>query len=122
MSFNRISAAEGNEYTQKAYERLVELSADEEKRMEYEARQKALRDYQHMMNSGWRQGYGKGKEAGVEAGREEGRKEGVEEGAKASIEMLQELGISREEVQTKVREKFLASDEIVKEWISKYWK
>lgn len=115
-------AAEGNEYTQKAYERLVELSADEEKRMEYEARQKALRDYQHMMNSGWRQGYGKGKEAGVEAGREEGRKEGVEEGAKASIEMLQELGISREEVQTKVREKFLASDEIVKEWISKYWK
>ena len=123
-------AAEGNEYTQKAYERLVELSAAEEKRMEYEARQKALRDYQHMMNSGWRQGYGKGKEAGVEAGREEGRKEGVEEGwkegveegAKASIEMLQELGISREEVQTKVREKFLASDEIVKEWISKYWK
>ena len=115
-------AAEGNEYTRKAYERLVELSADEEKRMEYEARQKALRDYQHMMNSGWRQGYGKGKEAGVEAGREEGRKEGVEEGAKASIEMLQELGISREEVQTKVREKFLASDEIVKEWISKYWK
>lgn len=101
---------------------MVELSADEEKRMEYEARQKALRDYQHMMNSGWRQGYGKGKEAGVEAGREEGRKEGVEEGAKASIEMLQELGISREEVQTKVREKFLASDEIVKEWISKYWK
>ena len=115
-------AAEGNEYTRKAYERLVELSADEEKRMEYEARQKALRDYQHMMNSGWRQGYGKGKEAGVEAGREEGRKEGVEEGAKASIEMLQELGISREEVHTKVREKFLASDEIVKEWISKYWK
>ena len=115
-------AAEGNEYTQKAYERLVELSAAEEKRMEYEARQKALRDYQHMMNSGWRQGYGKGKEAGVEAGREEGRKEGVEEGAKASIEMLQELGISREEVQIKVREKFLASDEIVKEWISKYWK
>lgn len=97
---------------------MVELSADEEKRMEYEARQKALRDYQHMMNSGWRQGYGKGKEAG----REEGWKEGVEEGDKASIEMLQELGISREEVQTKVREKFLASDEIVKEWISKYWK
>lgn len=96
----------------------MELSADEEKRMEYEARQKALRDYQHMMNSGWRQGYGKGKEAG----REEGWKEGVEEGDKASIEMLQELGISREEVQTKVREKFLASDEIVKEWISKYWK
>ena len=63
-----------------------------------------------------------GREEGRKEGVEEGRKEGVEEGAKASIEMLQELGISREEVQTKVQEKFLASDEIVKEWMSKYWK
>lgn len=99
-------AAEGNEYTQKAYDRLVELSADEEKRMEYEERQKALRDYQHMMNSGWRQGVS----------------EGREEGVKAIIEMLQELGMSREETQTKVHDKFLASDEIVKEWLNKYWK
>ena len=99
-------AAEGNEYTQKAYDRLVELSADEEKRMEYEARQKALRDYQHMMNSGWRQGVS----------------EGREEGVKAIIEMLQELGMSREETQTKVHDKFSASDETVKEWLNKYWK
>lgn len=99
-------AAEGNEYTQKAYDRLVELSADEEKRMEYEERQKALRDYQHMMNSGWRQGVS----------------EGREEGVKAIIEMLQELGMSRKETQTKVHDKFSASDEIVKEWLNKYWK
>lgn len=98
-------AAEGNEYTQKAYDRLVELSADEEKRMEYEERQKALRDYQHMMNSGWRQGVS----------------EGREEGVKAIIEMLQELGMSREETQTKVHDKFSASDETVKEWLNKYW-
>lgn len=99
-------AAGGNEYTQKAYDRLVELSADEEKRMEYEERQKALRDYQHMMNSGWRQGVS----------------EGREEGVKAIIEMLQELGMSREETQTKVHDKFSASEEIVKEWLNKYWK
>ncbi len=99
-------AAGGNEYTQKAYERLVELSADEEKRMEYEARQKALRDYQHMMNSGWRQGVSDGREEGV----------------KAIIEMLQELGMSREETQTKVHDKFSASEETVQEWLNKYWK
>ena len=99
-------AAEGNEYTQKAYDRLVELSADEEKRMEYEERQKALRDYQHMMNSGWRQGVS----------------EGREEGVKAIIEMLQELGMSREETQTKVHDKFSASEETVQEWLNKYWK
>lgn len=99
-------AAEGNEYTQKAYDRLVELSADEEKRMEYEERQKALRDYQHMMNSGWRQGVSDGREEGV----------------KAIIEMLQELGMSREETQTKVHDKFSASEETVQEWLNKYWK
>ena len=99
-------AAEGNEYTQKAYDRLVELSADEEKRMEYEERQKALRDYQHMMNSGWRQGVSDGREEGVEA----------------IIEMLQELGMSREETQTKVHDKFSASEETVQEWLNKYWK
>lgn len=99
-------AAEGNEYTQKAYDRLVELSADEEKRMEYEERKKALRDYQHMMNSGWRQGVSDGREEGV----------------KAIIEMLQELGMSREETQTKVHDKFSASEETVQEWLNKYWK
>ena len=99
-------AAEGHEYTQKAYDRLVELSADEEKRMEYEERQKALRDYQHMMNSGWRQGVSDGREEGV----------------KAIIEMLQELGMSREETQTKVHDKFSASEETVQEWLNKYWK
>lgn len=36
--------------------------------------------------------------------------------------MLQELGVSREETQTKVHDKFSASDEIVKEWLNKYWK
>ena len=59
-----------------------------------------------MMNSGWRQGVS----------------EGREEGVKAIIEMLQELGMSREETQTKVHDKFSASDEIVKEWLNKYWK
>ena len=74
--------------------------------MEYEERQKALRDYQHMMNSGWRQGVSDGREEGV----------------KAIIEMLQELGMSREETQTKVHDKFSASEETVQEWLNKYWK
>ena len=38
-------AVQGDEYREKAYNRLVNLSADEEKRLEYEERQKAIRDY-----------------------------------------------------------------------------
>ena len=60
----------------------------------------------HMMNSGWRQGVSDGREEGV----------------KAIIEMLQELGMSREETQTKVHDKFSASEETVQEWLNKYWK
>ena len=35
-------AVQGDEYREKAYNRLVNLSADEEKRLEYEERQKAI--------------------------------------------------------------------------------
>lgn len=55
--------AEKDDYIQKAYRRLEEMSVDEEKRWEYEARQKAIRDHRHMIASG----------------RREGRREGVEQ-------------------------------------------
>ena len=50
-------AVQGDKYMEKAYNRLVNLSADDEKRLEYEERQKAIRDYNHMINSGWRTGH-----------------------------------------------------------------
>lgn len=37
--------ANKNEYIGEAWETLMELSADERKRLEYEAREKAIRDY-----------------------------------------------------------------------------
>ncbi len=48
--------AEKDEYIQKAYRRLEEMSADEQKRWEYEMRQKAIRDQRHMLASGRRRG------------------------------------------------------------------
>ena len=53
-------AVQGDKYMEKAYNRLVNLSADDEKRLEYEERQKAIRDYNHMINSGWRTGHARG--------------------------------------------------------------
>ena len=40
-------AAEKSKYIKKAYEDLNRISADEEKRLEYEARERAIRDHQY---------------------------------------------------------------------------
>ena len=57
--------AEQDQYIGEAYETLKKLSADETKRLEYEARQKALRD-KHAIED---YGYNRGKKAGEEIGK-----------------------------------------------------
>lgn len=57
--------AEKNEYIHEAYETLQEISADEKKRLQYEARHKAIKDHLSFMNYSQK------------TGREEGRKEGA---------------------------------------------
>ena len=64
--------AEKNQYIEKAYEALKNISADQEKRLEYEAREKALRDHDYLMKSNW--------EAGLEAGEKIGINKGIEQG------------------------------------------
>lgn len=61
--------AEKNEAIRKAYERLQVLSQDEKKRMEYEAREKALRDYNEVMLEATERGIAKGMAAGEAIGR-----------------------------------------------------
>ena len=48
--------AKANEYIGIAYEELQKLSADELKRLDYEAREKAVRDYNSQMRSALRRG------------------------------------------------------------------
>ena len=48
--------AEKNPYIQSAYEQLQVISQDDKKRMEYEAREKAIRDYNYLINSAFQQG------------------------------------------------------------------
>ena len=64
--------AEMNEGIKSAYERLQVISQDDAKRREYDARMKALRDYN--------QGMIEAEERGLETGRTEGRAEGRAEG------------------------------------------
>lgn len=68
--------AKKNQYIDEAYRELEKLSADEQAKLEYEAREKALRDYNSQMNSALRRGMQRGIEKGQKNGLEEGRKEG----------------------------------------------
>ena len=58
--------AEEDTYINEAYEVLQKLSADERKRLEYEARQKAILDYNSQMSSS--------REEGIQIGEEKERK------------------------------------------------
>ena len=77
-----------DEYLDEAYEALKRLSADDEKRLEYEARAKVLRDHINMLESIKEEGLEEGRKEGLEEGRKEGRKEGLEEGRKEGIQMV----------------------------------
>ena len=52
--------AEKNLYIQSAYEQLQVISQDKQKRLEYEAREKAIRDYNQLMREATTKGYEQG--------------------------------------------------------------
>ena len=56
--------AKTNVYLDESYVKLVELSADEKARLQYEAREKALRDYNSQMHSAEARGRKLGEEIG----------------------------------------------------------
>jgi flagellar biosynthesis/type III secretory pathway protein FliH len=103
----------------KAYQRLKNISADEQKRLEYEARQKAIRDYNSQMRSNWEDGHEAGLSEGLELGTERGIEIGTERG---TVETLQELEIPREEAVTKVMQKFSYTEAEARQCVEKYWK
>lgn len=82
--------AKKDEYIGETYEVLQRLSADELKRLEYETRQKAIRDYNTQMNSAERRG--------IQQGIEQGRKQGAKDERCSIIKKLWKKGTSIEEV------------------------
>jgi len=94
--------AEKDPYIEKAYEELERMSADEKKRLEYEAREKALRDYNSQMSSARRRGEAIGKEIGEKIGKEIGKEIGIKLGEKSCEERIilnmHQLGKSAEEI------------------------
>ena len=75
--------AKKNSELEEAYDVLDKLSADEKKRLEYETRQRAIRDYNIGMLTAERRG--------IEAGRKIGRQEGREEGETLGVSRINQL-------------------------------
>ena len=83
--------AKTNEYLDEAYNTLLNLSADEKKRLEYEAREKALKDYNTQISSAEKRGLKAGEEIGRKAGEEIGRKAGEESGLRRGIQEARQV-------------------------------
>ena len=77
--------AEKDKYIGEAYEELKHISADEEKRREYEQREKNIRDYNSQMKSATRRGCEIGFKRGLEEGLQEGKEQGIQEGKRKII-------------------------------------
>jgi predicted transposase/invertase (TIGR01784 family) len=71
-----------DKYINEAYQTLERLSMDKEKRREYEAREKAIRDYNHQMYHAEKRGLEEGIKLGLEQGMKQGLEQGLEQGMK----------------------------------------
>ena len=81
--------AEKNPYIDSAYKQLQIISQDKQKRLEYEAREKAVRDY----NQGIYEAEQRGEKRGIEIGEQRGREIGERSSKKAIAKNLLDLGL-----------------------------
>lgn len=80
--------AKENPYLEEACEDLLEMSQDEEKRREYEARERAIRDYEHFKHAAERaaeRALREGHEKGMRQGIQEGRQQGIQQGTRQTL-------------------------------------
>lgn len=97
-----------NTYIQSAYKTLQVISQDKEKRMEYEAREKALRDYN--------QGLLEAKEIGWQ----EGEKVGIQKGIQALILDNLEEQVAQERILGKLQKRFNLSEKEAEYYYEQY--
>lgn len=115
-----------DEYIGEAYGELEKLSADERKRLEYEAREKAVRDYNCLMDSALEEGLREGRKQGLAQGREQGLAQGLMRGQQQArrelaVQMLKNgmkpedimrlSGITRDEIEAAEKELDLSGQE-----------
>ncbi len=97
--------AERNPYIKSAYDQLQIISQDRQKRMEYEAREKAIRDY----SQGMYEAEQRGKEEGIKEGR-----------AKEIIESGYDFGVSEQDILDRLQKKLQITLEQAEEYMKMF--
>ena len=122
--------AEKNAYIGSAYQHLQVISQDEEKRLEYEAREKAIRDYNQIMLEAKQIGRAEGREEGRAEGREEGEVQGEARGRAAErIESIRifitdniEESVTKEKTIIKLQKHYQLTEKEAEQYYEKYSK
>ena len=111
--------AEKNAYIHRAYQQLQVISQNKEKRMEYEAREKAILDHNQLILEAKQSGKEEGRKEGIKQGKKEGRKEGIEQGRKEGIQAMildnLEENLSKERILAKLQKRFHLTEEQAEE-------
>ncbi len=92
--------AEKDPYIQSAYDHLQVISQDEQKRLEYEARQKAILDYNQSIFEAEQRGEKRGEKRGEQRGEKRGEQRGEKRKTIAIAEKMLELGYDPAEILT----------------------
>jgi len=114
--------AEKNEYINEAYQILKSISEDERKRHEYESREKAIRDHNHILYIAKKaeEQRDQALAEGIKEGKKEGIKEGIETGLKIFIQYNLEQGIFHEQIIENLQNRFHLDYDSANKYYEKY--
>ena len=114
-SFDMVASK--NPYIESAYEKLRVISQDREKRIEYEAREKAIRDY----NEGLYEAEERGEQRGIQIGEQRGIQIGEQRGIQIGEQRMNKLyGVLLQEKRYEDLERSTKDEEFRGQLMSEY--
>lgn len=99
--------AKEDEYIETAYGKVLKMSANERKRLKYEARQKAIMDHRSLIEGALRKGRRQGLQQGLE--------QGLQAGLESVVELLEECGTVPDELRERIMKE--SDPGVLKRWI-----
>lgn len=106
--------AQKDPYIESAYQKLQVISQDKQKRLEYEAREKAVRDHNQFIYEAEIRGREEGREEGRKEGRKEGREEERKKGIATTYSLLMDMGLPYAKIVDTITSRFGVSEDFIK--------
>lgn len=112
--------AEKNNSIAQAYKQLQIISQDEQKQLEYDARQKAIWDHNQLMLEAEQRGEQRGVKRGLQQGIQQGVQQGIQQGIHVLILDNLENGSSKEIILQKLQKRFDLTQEQAEMYFQKF--